>query len=288
YNFWRDKKNVRGVWRRTTLAEYRKAAPAWETVLDIDQLAETDNKNWVWHGAECLFPDYRRCLVRLSDGGGAPPCGGGFDVTSKPFVADGFDLPPAKSSVAWRDHDTLFVGTDFGPGSLTSSGYPRIVKSWQRGTPLAQTATIFEGELTDVSVVGYVYQSHEYRRELLRRSTTFFTGQNYLYAGGNAIRLDVPDDATVGSFKDEILVHLRTDWTVGGTTYPADALLAMQWQKFLDGKRAFAVLFRPTPRTTLSSYSATKNHLILNVLDNIRSRIYVLTPHGEKWTQTTL
>ncbi len=51
-----------------------------------------------------------------------------------------------KSDVAWLNRDTLLVGTDFGPGSMTDSGYPRIVKEWKRGTPISEAKTLFEGK----------------------------------------------------------------------------------------------------------------------------------------------
>src|SRR5262245_52990382 len=134
YNFWRDAKNQRGLWRRTTLEEYRKPKPQWETIIDLDKLAKEEKENWVWHSASFLRPDYKRCLVSLSRGGADANVVREFDVTTKAFVKDGFTLPEAKSEVAWRDLDSVFVGTDFGPGSLTKSGYPRIVKAWRRGT----------------------------------------------------------------------------------------------------------------------------------------------------------
>jgi prolyl oligopeptidase len=128
YNFWRDANQVRGIWRRTTLQEYRKSAPTWETVLNLDTLAAKENENWVWAGADCLHPTYDRCLVRLSRGGSDASVVREFDIEKKEFVVDGFQLPEAKSDTAWRNRDELYVGTDFGPGSLTDSGYPRIVK----------------------------------------------------------------------------------------------------------------------------------------------------------------
>src|SRR5690606_9345878 len=58
YNFWRDKNNERGIWRRTTLEEYRKDNPEWELLLDLDALNAAEGENWVWHGANCLRPEY--------------------------------------------------------------------------------------------------------------------------------------------------------------------------------------------------------------------------------------
>ena len=70
YNFWQDAEHVRGIWRRTTLASYLSDATEWETVIDVDALAEADGENWVWKGAQGLYPDYDLYLVNLSRGGG--------------------------------------------------------------------------------------------------------------------------------------------------------------------------------------------------------------------------
>lgn len=160
YNFWRDEKNVRGLWRRTSLDEFKKPQPAWEVVLDVDKLAAEEKENWVWKGDQILYPTYDRCLVSLSRGGADASVIREFDLNTRQFVTNGFYLPEAKSHVAWRNRDVLYVGTDFGPGSLTASGYPRIVKEWKRGTPLAQASLVFEGQLTDVSVDAEVIHDH--------------------------------------------------------------------------------------------------------------------------------
>jgi prolyl oligopeptidase len=68
YNFWQDAKNVRGVWRRASVEEYRKKEPKWELVLDLDKLSEQEKENWVWKGETCLAPAYERCMLRLSRG----------------------------------------------------------------------------------------------------------------------------------------------------------------------------------------------------------------------------
>ena len=278
YNFWQDAANVRGLWRRTTPEEYRKESPAWETVLDIDALARSENENWVWKGSEALYPDYDRVLLSLSRGGGDAVVIREFDVPAKAFVTDrAFVLPEAKSDVSWVDRDTVFVGTDFGPGSLTDSGYPRIIKTWRRGTALADAPTVLAGEAKDVGLWASVTNEPGYRREFVRRAITFFTGETSLRADGKLIKLDLPLDAQPGTYRSHITVELRSAWTVGGKTYPTGALLAMDYARFLKGDRDFAVLFNPGPRTSLAGASATKNHLILNELDNVRNRLYVLT-----------
>jgi prolyl oligopeptidase len=288
YNFWRDKQNPRGLWRRTTLAEYKKAAPAWEIVLDLDQLARDEKEKWVWKGYDVLHPSRERCLVFLSRGGADATVTREFDLGAKQFVKDGFELPEAKSSVTWRDRDSLYVGTDFGPGSLTSSGYPRIVKEWKRGTPLASARTAFEGKPEDVSVGAAVAHDHGHVYEFIQRGTTFFTDLTYLRRGDDWVKLDKPDDAMASTFDDQLLLRLRSDWTVNGSVYRAGSLLAAGLEDYLKGGRAFAVLFAPTERKSLQGISDSKNYLILEELDNVRTRIELLRRREGVWERTPL
>ena len=134
YNFWRDAANPRGLWRRTTLDSYRSDSPEWDVLIDVDELARADDENWVWAGANVIDPDHTRALISLSRGGSDAAIVREFDMGTSEFVADGFELPEAKSQNSWVDPDTLLVGTDFGADSLTESGYPRMVKRWRRGS----------------------------------------------------------------------------------------------------------------------------------------------------------
>jgi prolyl oligopeptidase len=286
YNFWQDADHVRGVWRRTFLDQYLQSSPAWETVLDVDALAKTEGENWVWQGAAGLPPDYTRYLVTLSRGGGDAAVIREFDAVAKSFVADGFVVPEAKSSVAWKDADTVWVGTDFGDGSLTTSGYPRLVKEWRRGTPLESARPVFEGKVEDMAVGAYSAHTPEGRYDVVTRTPEFFRGISYLVLDGRLVKIDIPDDAEVrGIFKNQMLLSLRTDWTVGGKTYPQDALLAIDLDRFLAGGRDFAVLFQPEERVALDGVSSTLNHLLLTTLDNVRGRLYRLTPGESGWSR---
>ena len=286
YNFWQDKDHVRGIWRRTFLDQYLTDSPAWETVLDLDALAEAENENWVWKGATGLPPDYTHFMVNLSRGGGDAVVIREFDAAAKEFVADGFYVPEAKSQVNWRDKNSLWIGTDFGEGSLTSSGYPRLAKLWKRGTPLESAKTIFEGSADDVAVGAYSMHTPEGRYDMVYRTPEFFRGTTYLMLSKRLVKLDIPDDADLqGIFKERMLLSLRTDWTTGGETYPADALLIIGIDDFLKGDRDFTVLFQPEERVSLSYAASTKNHLLVATLDNVRSRLYKYTLNGEEWAK---
>jgi len=288
YNFWRDDKNVRGLFRRTTLEEYKKANPAWETVLDLDRLAATEKENWVWKGYDALHPTYDRALVFLSRGGADAVVVREFDLNTKEFVPQGFSLPEAKVDLSWKDRDTLYVGTDFGSGSLTSSGYPRIIKEWKRHSPLQEARTVHEGKTEDVGMQVNVIHDHGRTYEFIDRGVTFFTSERYWRRGEQWIKIEKPADARVETFGDQILFRLRSDWTVGGKTYAAGALLAANFEAYVKGDRTFEILFEPTERKSLASTTQTKNYLILNELENVRNKLYSLKRENGQWRKAPL
>jgi prolyl oligopeptidase len=288
YNFWRDQKHVRGILRRTTLEEYKKPQPAWETVLDLDKLGADEKENWVWKGYNVLEPDHDRCLVVLSRGGADASVYREFDLVKKEFIADGFKLPEAKSRVDWRNRDTLYVATDYGPGSLTKSGYPRIAKEWKRGTPLSEARVVFEGQIDDVSAGVSVSRDHGRVYEFAQRAPTFFTTETFVRRGDKFVRIEKPTDAEVDTYGEWLLLQPKLDWALNGKTYKGGSLLAANFDGWLEGKRDVTVLFEPTARKSLGSISATKNFLILNELDNVRSRPALLQFSDGKWTRTAL
>jgi prolyl oligopeptidase len=211
-----------------------------------------------------------------------------FDINARQFVTNGFYLSEAKSQVDWRNRDVLYVGTDFGPGSLTDSGYPRLVKEWKRGTALAQATLLFEGKAADVSVDAEVIHDHGYTYEFIRRGVTFFTSEEYLRRGDEWVKINKPADATVSTFADQLLLRLRSDWTVDGKTYASGALLATPLEPYLQGQSRFEAFFTSTERKCLSGKSETKHYLLLNELDNVRNRLYVLEHKEGRWTRTPL
>jgi prolyl oligopeptidase len=288
YNLWKDAKNPRGLWRRTTLVEYRKEHPAWETVIDLDALGAAETENWVWHGADCLKPEYERCLVQLSRGGADADVVREFDLEAKAFLKDGFSLPESKNAVGWLDADSLYVGTDFGPGSMTTSGYPRIAKVWRRGSALEKAEAVYEGKADDMMVVASRDHTRGFERDFVYRAITFYTNEMFLRRDGKLVKIDKPDSAKANVHRDLLLLELRDDWTVAGNTYPAGALLAADFEGFLKGQRRFDVLFEPTERKSLAGYSPTLNHVLVNELDNVRNRVYVLTRKDGTWTREPL
>ncbi len=287
YNFWKDKQHERGVWRRTTLVEYRKAEPLWETVLDLDALNKAEGENWVWHGANCLRPQYTRCLIALSRGGADADVTREFDLSKKEWIKDGFFRPEAKGGLGWIDQDNVFVYTDFGDGSMTTSGYPRVVKRWKRGTPMSAATPVYEGTPQDMYIAAMHDDTPGFERDFVSRTIAFYNNELFLLgADGKLAKVDAPNSAEKGVRREWLTLELREPWTVGGKTYAAGSLLATKFDDFMAGKREFDVLFAPTDSTSLAGAAWTRNHVVLNVLDDVKNRLQVLTHGKDGWTRS--
>ncbi|MFF8610358.1 prolyl oligopeptidase family protein [Streptomyces sp. NPDC015346] len=286
YNFWRDAGRPRGVWRRTTLEQYRKDAPDWEVLLDVDALAAAEGEKWVWDGARVRHPDHDRALVRLSRDGGDAVVVREFDLATRSFVEDGFQVGEAKTRIGWIDADTVFVGTDLGPGSLTDAGYPRTVRRWRRGTPLEEAGLVFEAEPGDVSAWGWRDTTPGYEREFVGRALDFFRSELHLLTpDATLVRIDVPEDALAYAHRQYLIVTLKSDWL----GHRAGSLLAFGFDAFLAGDRTAEVLFAPDERTALAGHSWTRHHLLLETMRDVSTRIEVLTPApAGPWARTPL
>ncbi|HEY2449893.1 MAG TPA: prolyl oligopeptidase family serine peptidase [Mycobacterium sp.] len=278
YNFWRDAANPRGLWQRTTLDSYRSDDPDWDVLIDVDELARADDENWVWAGANVIYPEYTRALVSLSRGGSDAAIVREFDMATREFVDDGFTLAEAKSQTSWVDPDTLLIGTDFGEGSLTESGYARIVKRWHRGQPVEDAQTVFEGSAGDVIVAAGVDRTPGFERTMLRRALDFFNDQVYELRGDELIRIDAPTDASISVHRQWLLIELRTDWITGSASYTAGSLLAADYDEFLAGTAQLRVVFEPDAHTSLLHYAWTRDRLVVVTLSDVASRVEIVTP----------
>ncbi len=289
YNLWQDATNPRGLWRRTTLAEYRKPQPAWETVLDLDALGAAEKENWVWKGAACLGPAERKCVLSLSRGGADASVQREFDTQTKRFIDakdGGFTLPEAKSTVDWIDDDTLYIGTDFGPGSLTDSGYPRVIKRWKRGTPLAAAVTVFEAEAKDVAASVSVDRTPGFERTVFARATDFYNSKSWLLGqDGKLTAIDYPSDAGFAFWRERVLIELKSDWKLPDRTWPRGSLLTADATAYLKGERRFTALFTPTATRSLAGFTTTREQVLLSILDNVAGRVEEWKPDGTKWTK---
>ncbi|MEE2855386.1 MAG: prolyl oligopeptidase family protein [Actinomycetota bacterium] len=278
YNFWRDAANPRGLWRRTTLDSYRTDSPEWDVLIDVDELGRADGEKWVWAGAGVIYPEYTRALVSLSRGGSDASIVREFDMITREFVDGGFELPEAKSQISWADPDTVLVGTDFGADSLTDSGYPRVVKRWRRGTPLADAETVFEGARSDVNVAASTSRVPGFERTLISRALDFWNEEVYELRGSELVRIDTPTDASVSLHREWLLIELRSDWSSGDATYTAGSLLAAKYEEFLAGTAQLQIVFEPDEHTALNHYAWTKDRLLMVSLADVASRVEIVTP----------
>eukprot|EP00559_Dactyliosolen_fragilissimus_P006980 CAMPEP_0184856592 /NCGR_PEP_ID=MMETSP0580-20130426/1771_1 /TAXON_ID=1118495 /ORGANISM="Dactyliosolen fragilissimus" /LENGTH=767 /DNA_ID=CAMNT_0027351695 /DNA_START=185 /DNA_END=2488 /DNA_ORIENTATION=+ len=328
YNLWKDSNNPKGLWRKTTFESYKSDQPEWETVLNIDELAEKDGISWVYKGNSKLSRSIdplstslggksnivTRTLLSLSRGGADATYIKEFDLIRQEFVSQdehGFTLPEAKTRASYKSRDVLYVGSDFGEGSMTDSGYPRVIKEWVRGTSIEDAPTVFEGEKTDVSVSAYINDQRSRNGpiyEIRSRSITFYTSKRWvrrilfehLLAPDDPQRkgvedpedfqaLDIQDDASVSMIGKRMIITLRSDWEPiqGGKVYKNGSLLHVEADLFLTkGKEAcdYTVLFEPTERTAYDGFSCTKNYLILSTLDNVKSKLTFYKIHDDGFT----
>jgi prolyl oligopeptidase len=291
YNFWQDPTNVRGLWRRATPESYATATPAWETVLDLDQLSTTEKANWVWGGANCPPPSYRHCLVQLSDGGEDAKTIREFDLLTKSFVAGGFTLPRSKQTVDWLDDDTLILSRDWGPGTMTPSSYPFVVKILKRGQSLGQATEVFRGKATDVSVDPVVlHDADGHKVTLISRGVDTFHSETYQLTSGGVVRLYLPSKLDLHGLLDGRLIFTTLeDWR----GHKAGDLLAYRPEELTTDDAdadtgAGHMVFAPTPRQSIEQVAITAHYLVAAIYDNVRGSLVRFAPQGGGWKATTV
>ena len=293
FNFWQDDAHVRGIWRRTTIASYETDAPDWETLVDVDRLAESEGKNWVFKHASCAL-DLTRCLVALSPGGGDTVVLREFDPVGKRFLNDGFNLGEAKAEAAYITSDAILFSTDFGPGTLTKSGYPRIVKVWRRGQTIADARTVFEGTQDDVYVSPSVFQTTEGATPIIARYVTYFETEYAVLAGDETVKLPLPLSADVkAEISGQLLVTLRKDWTLqDGTLIKQGSLFAFPLKEFLATRQMpqVSVIYSPSPRAAIDRIMAGRDAVYAAIFENVTGSVHAfrLDAATGKWNDTRL
>ena len=295
YNDWQDAGHVSGILRRTSLADYLTPQPHWQTLLDYDALGKRDHQKWVSKGLTCLYPGSKLCLVGLSAGGEDADTLREFDLTTASFVKDGFVLPRSKQAVVWIDKDTLLVARDWGPGTLTKSGYPFVVKLWKRGQPLDQAREVFRGTENDVEASGLTLDDSDgHHATLVVRGVNFFETEFSLLTPGGTKRISLPGKTELdGLLHNQIIVTLNQDWQPdgGATKLVQGSVVSID----LDAVRNDPVHLKPrivflsTATEFEQEVRTTKSYLILTTLQNVQGRVYVyaLGPHGA-WTRNKL
>ena len=285
--FWRDAANPRGIWRQSPLDAWLAGKPVWTTLIDVDALGKAEKQSWVWHGADCLAPDYKRCLVALSPGGTDADIVREWDRTTGAFVEGGFALPLAKSSVTWEDADHLLVATDYGEGSMTTSGYPRIVKRWQRGTKLADAKTLVEGETGDVGMGVGAEMDGDTRWPVISRNKSFYTTDVYIPNGDRSAytRTIIPETAELrGVIDGQAIIFLNDPFA----DFTAGSLLALPLDLMARGDQVpFVPVMAPTASQAIENVAAGDDVLWVKALDDVEGKLFALRrdqPYG-RWSQ---
>lgn len=273
YNFWQDNKNTRGLWRVTSLKEYQNKNPKWITLIDIDILAKSENKNWVFKGSTCLKPENRLCLISLSDGGKDAVTVREFDTKTKKFVNDGFNIPEAKTQVAWINENSILVATNFGPDSLTNSGYPRFLKVWERNTSLNKSSQILSAEKNNMLVTGTHFFNPEGNTILLTKHLDFFSNEYFLYENIKSIKkIQIPESSDIlGVFKNYLIIQLKKAWKEKNLI--SGHLLAIKNEDATNLNPKVIPLFKPSSLSTILNVGITKEKIIVNTLENVEGRL---------------
>ncbi len=295
YNQWRDATNPRGLLRKTTVADYLTPQPHWQTVIDFDALGRAEKTGWVSDGLNCLYPGNRYCMVALSAGGEDALTEREFDLQTGQFVPGGFVSQHSKQALGWIDKDNLVIARDWGPGTMTQSGYALVVKEWRRGTPIESAKEIFRGQPTDQ--VGtrpeVLHDADGHSLELIRRAMTFFESETYVRTRKGVERLMIPAKAEVTTLvSGRVIVELHADWTPAGQgkTFRQGSLVEMKLDDVLRDPAHLhpAVVFEPTSTEFYQSSASTENHLVVTTLENVQGRAYVYTPAPDGWSRKRL
>lgn len=289
YNFWKDDVNVRGLWRRMKREDYLNGKLQWETVLDLDALSKEEGKKWVFHGAVWLKPSLNKCLIQLSDGGTDQNEVREFDAVTKKFVKDGFFLPTSKGSVAWVSENELILSREFGEGTMTTSGYPRIVKKWKRGTDLVHAQVIVEYPDTIMGVWANTSFNEGKMDVFVSKASSFYSHELFLLTGERMTALKLPNDSDLeGDFKGQLIVTLNSDWKVGDVTYKSGSLVSVDRKELHKGNVIAKLVFSPDSKASIDGTMVTRTSLIVNVLQNVQNELLSFTYNGVGWSSTKI
>lgn len=284
YNFWQDKEHVRGIWRRASKQSYESGSPDWEVLLDLDEMSKKDNVQWVFKGASGLYPTYDLFLVNLSKGGGDAVEIREFDVNRKALVEGGFLIEESKGGASFLDRNTVIVSTDFGDNTMTTSGYPRQARIWKRGTPLQASKLVYEAEKTDMGSWGGQLRDGAESYTLITKYITIFTSHTNIWINDRLVKLDIPVDAAVsGLLNNQLVLNLKSDWNVNGMNYPQGTLVSLDFKELIKGQKKIQVILQPDALTSVQEVSSTKSKLLVNLLTNVKSELYIYSFDNGKW-----
>ncbi len=284
YNLWQDEKNERGLWRRMSKKDYLEGKEKWETVLDLDLLSAEEGRKWVFGGAIWLGPENRYCLLRLSDGGKDEVVIREFDAVEKRFVNGGFSVAESKGSVAWVDMDQILVATNYGSGTMTSSGYPAVAKLWKRGEDPVNAATLHRTDTTNMGIFVSGGDYNEKQYVFLNERIGFYESTMSVLTPDGLKAIDIPRDVEIrGMFREELLLYLQSDWNLNGEIFRRGTLVSFDLASYLSGKTSVKSIYEPAERASLAGVMATRDFIVAATMENVQSRLTIFRPADGKW-----
>ena len=284
YNFWKDEDHIRGIWRRSLKSKYIDGNPSWEILLDLDEMSKIDDIKWVYKGAHGLYPDYNRFMISLSKGGGDATIKKEFDVKTKTFQDDGFYVPESKGGLSYVDKNTLILSSDFGKNTMTTSGYPRQVKLWERGTLLKNATLLYEGEIDDAGVSGFIFRDNAIKYKCVVRYVSRSNISCFILVGDQQIKLDIPNDTYPEILlNNQLILKLQSDWNVNNKIYKQGSLISLNFTELLKGKKQIQLIVQPDESSSITGVSRTKNKLLINLLHNVNSELFIYSCVNNKW-----
>jgi prolyl oligopeptidase len=287
-NHWVDADHKRGLWRVSPLADYLAGKPVWRTLIDVDALGKAEGKSWVWHGADCLPPEYRRCLVSLSPGGSDADVVREFDLGTGKFVDGGFVVPESKNSATWADRDTLLVAMAEGEGTVTKSGYARIVKEWKRGTPWSAATKVAEVTDEDIGISPFAVMDGNVRRVAISRNVGFYESRVSMRApDGRWVDLPIPETASFDAVVSGQVVATLVDPL---DRYQPGSVVAFDIAQMLFGQKpAPALVMAPSKAQAIEQVSASDNLLWIKALDDVSGKLFALRRQADgSWSSKAM
>ncbi len=285
YDFWQDEIHVRGILRKTTVDQLNANKPDWQTVIDIDALSKSENKNWVWKGFDCLEPQNELCLVELSDGGKDAKVLREFNLKTQSFVANGFYIPESKTDATWIDQNTLYICDGTNPQTLTNSGYPTVVKKLKRGQKIENAEIVFTAEKTDVAAWLSNYNRGGKNYFILNQAKTFYSGKRFLISddGKNTLQaIPMSEDAEfVQIFNDQFLFSNRSDFIIKDTVYKPGSVFSFSLNNLSNPE--YHVVFTPSETQFFEFAVGAKNYLIVTVLDDVKKSVLKYQFKNNQW-----
>jgi prolyl oligopeptidase len=287
-NHWVDAEHKRGLWRVSPLADYMAGKPKWRTLIDVDALGKAEGKSWVWHGASCLPPEYQRCLVSLSPGGSDADVVREFDLATGKFVEGGFAVPESKNTATWVDRDTLLVAMAEGEGTVTRSGYARIVKEWKRGTPWSSAVKVAEAAVDDIGIGPFAIMDGGIRRVAISRNVGFYESRVSMRApDGRWVELPIPETASLdANVSGQAIVTLVEPL---GQFQPG-SVVAFDIQQMLAGQKpAPTLVMAPSKSQAIEEVSASDNVLWIKALDDVSGKLFALRRQADgSWSSKAI